>query len=468
MALTATSIKIIRENTDPSNKRLKIEGWVKVLKKQKIGTEIHVSDGTTVAPLRVFAPKTLKNYRDAVCHLSLDCGVCIEGKLDPLITGRSKRPLLLTQKIRVLSRVLQPRTYPLAKRLSKAQLQHLPHLRIRLPLYAEIARMRDAAAYAIHRFFHEHGFYWVHTPILTSSDWFWPGNMLRVSALNLEDPPKDQKGNIDFSQDLFETPAYLTISAQAHAEVYAHALSKVYTFGPAFRKEYEASPRHLIEFWLVEANMAFTNLEELQTVIQSLLQFIARELLNTCEEEVAFLSKKRGNPALSRLKILEETKIATMEYGEAIRILKKERARFKTPIKWGMELNAEHERYLADRYVKQPLMILNFPRMIREFDARLNKDKKTVASLDVLVPGIGEILGGSQQEERFQLLQKSLASHPELPTTTSQWCRDLMRYGSIAHSGFALGFDRWVAYLTGVDNVSLVHPFPRNSTHFEC
>jgi asparaginyl-tRNA synthetase len=323
-----------------------------------------------------------------------------------------------------------------------------------------VARVRHTLAQAIHRYFHENGFLWIHTPILTASDAEGAGELFRVSTLDLANLPRTPEGSIDYTQDFFGKPAFLTVSGQLNVETYCMALERVYTFGPTFRAENSNTSRHLAEFWMVEPEIAFADIHADADLAEDLLKYCLRALLDERADDMAFFVERIDKAAVGRLEELVKSDFARMEYTEAISVLQKSGRAFEFPVEWGVALQAEHERYLCEEYAKRPVVVINYPKEIKAFYMRLNDDERTVAAMDVLAPGIGEIVGGSQREERLDVLDRRIREMG-LDTATYWWYRDLRRYGTVPHAGFGLGFDRFVTYATGMANIRDVIPFPR-------
>ncbi|MEE8155540.1 MAG: asparagine--tRNA ligase, partial [Phycisphaerales bacterium] len=358
-------------------------------------------------------------------------------------------------------------TYPIAaKRHTFEYLREVAHLRPRTNTFGAVARVRHCLAMAVHRYFHEHGFAWIHTPIITASDCEGAGEMFGVSTLDLVNLPRTEEGAIDFAEDFFGQPAYLTVSGQLDVECYCQSLMKVYTFGPTFRAENSNTPRHLAEFWMIEPEIAFADLNDNADLAEDFLKFIYRALLEERSDDMAFFEKRIESDAIKRLEMFIESSFERMEYGDAIDALVKSGKSFEFPVEWGRDLQTEHERYLTEEYVKRPVVVMNYPKQIKPFYMRCNDDGRTVAAMDVLVPGIGEIIGGSQREERLDVLDQRIAE-TGLPPEPYWWYRDLRRYGTVPHAGYGLGFERTIQYATGMANIRDVIPFPRTPKNAE-
>jgi asparaginyl-tRNA synthetase len=445
----------------PVGARATVQGWVRTRRDSKAGLSfVAVHDGSCFDALQVVAPATLANYTADVLHLTAGCAVTVSGTVaESQGTGQSVE--LLADGVTVVGWVDDPDTYPIQpKRHTFEYLREVGHLRVRTNSIGAIARVRHTLAMAIHRYFDEHGFFWVHTPIVTASDAEGAGELFRVSTLDLANLPRTPQGEIDFSQDFFGRQAFLTVSGQLNVESYCLALAKVYTFGPTFRAENSNTSRHLSEFWMVEPEIAFADLADNADLAEDLLKYSFRALLDERADDMAFFAERIDKEAITRLEGLVASSFARMEYTEAIEVLERSGRSFEFPVAWGLALQAEHERYLCEEYAKRPVVVVNYPKEIKAFYMRLNDDERTVAAMDVLAPGIGEIVGGSQREERLDVLDARMTELGFDPAAY-WWYRDLRRYGSVPHAGFGLGFDRSVAYATGMANIRDVIPFPR-------
>jgi asparaginyl-tRNA synthetase len=363
--------------------------------------------------------------------------------------------------VEVLGWVENPDTYPMAaKRHSIEYLREYAHLRPRTNVIGAVTRVRNCLSQAIHRFFHEKGYFWISTPILTASDTEGAGEMFRVSTLDMMNLPRDDKGNVDYSEDFFGKETYLTVSGQLNVETYCTAMSKVYTFGPTFRAENSNTSRHLAEFWMIEPEVAFAELKDVAQLAEDMLKYVCKAVLEELPDDMAFFAQRIKKDAIERLEKLVSSDFVRMDYTDAIEILQNCGKEFEFPVEWGIDLSSEHERYLAEEHVGAPIIMQNYPKDIKAFYMRINDDGKTVAAMDVLAPGIGEIIGGSQREERLDVFDARL-DEMGLSKEDYAWYRDLRRYGTVPHSGFGLGFERLVAYVTGMQNVRDVIPFPR-------
>ncbi len=445
----------------PVGGRATVQGWVRTRRDSKAGLSfLHVNDGSSLDNLQVVAPETLGNFEDEVLHLTAGCAVGVTGTV-AASQGKGQAVELLAESIDVVGWVDDPETYPIqAKRHSFEYLREVAHLRPRTNTFGAVARVRHSLAMAIHRYFDEHGFYWIHTPILTASDAEGAGELFRVSTLDLANLPRTPDGAVDYAQDFFGKPAFLTVSGQLNIEAYCLALTNVYTFGPTFRAENSNTSRHLSEFWMVEPEIAFADIHDNADLAEDLLRHSFRAILDERPEDMAFFADRIDPDAVSRLEALTSSTFARMTYTEAIDALERAGRSWEFPVSWGVALQAEHERYLCEEYAKRPVVVVDYPKEIKAFYMRLNDDGRTVAAMDVLAPGIGEIVGGSQREERLDVLDARIRE-TGLDPDVYWWYRDLRRYGTVPHAGFGLGFDRSVAYATGMANIRDVIPFPR-------
>jgi asparaginyl-tRNA synthetase len=408
----------------------------------------------------VVAPNTLENYSNEVLKLTTGCAVEATGMIVP--SPAKGQPFeMQASAIKVIGWVEDPDTYPIQpKPHSLEYLRDVAHLRPRTNVIAAATRVRHTLAKAIHRFFDEGGFFWVNTPIITSSDAEGAGAMFRVSTLDLANLPRTKEGVVDFGKDFFSRETFLTVSGQLNVESYCLALSKVYTFGPTFRAENSNTSRHLAEFWMIEPEIAFADLAEDATLAERLLKFAFKTLLEERAEDLAFFDERIEKGLVAKLAGIVGSEFVRMDYGEAIAVLEKAKEKFEFPVKWGIDLQSEHERYLTEKHAKKPVIVMNYPKDIKAFYMRVNDDGKTVAAMDVLAPGIGEIIGGSQREERLDMLDARMAERA-IDKEHYSWYRDLRRYGTVPHAGFGLGFERTLAYVTGLSNVRDAIPFPR-------
>jgi asparaginyl-tRNA synthetase len=422
-----------------------------------------VHDGSGFDPIQVVAPAALPNYESDIKRLTSGCSVIATGTLTAS-QGQGQAVEIQAESVEVVGWVEDPETYPIQpKKSSFEYLREVAHLRPRTNTLGAVARVRHALSMAIHRYFHDHGFFWVHTPIITASDAEGAGEMFRVSTLDLVNAnavPRTPDGKIDFSQDFFGREAFLTVSGQLNVETYCLALSKVYTFGPTFRAENSNTSRHLAEFWMIEPEIAFADLADNADLAESFLKYIFTALLNERGDDLKFFAERIDKDCVVRLERFVSSPFERMSYTEAIAALEKSGKKFEFPVRWGMDLQSEHERWLTEEHVNAPVVVMNYPKEIKAFYMRMNDDGKTVAAMDVLAPGIGEIIGGSQREERLDRLDRRLADMG-LDSRHYWWYRDLRRYGTVPHAGFGLGLERTIIYATGMANIRDVIPFPR-------
>lgn len=446
---------------------LTVKGWIRTRRDSKAGISfLAIHDGSCFAPVQAVVPNTLSNYENDVLRLTTSCSVEVTGVIQAS-AGTGQQFEILADSVTVLGFVEDPDTYPMApKRHSVEYLREHAHLRVRTNMMGAVTRVRNCIAQAIHRFFHDEGFMWIATPLITASDCEGAGEMFRVSTLDMENLPRTDKGAIDYNQDFFGKEAFLTVSGQLNLETYACAMSKVYTFGPTFRAENSNTSRHLAEFWMVEPEIAFANLDDNAALAEKLLKYVFKAVLDERRDDLEFFAERVDKEAITRLEQFINADFAQVDYTDAIEILKNSGRTFEFPVEWGIDMSSEHERYLAEEHFKAPVVVKNYPKDIKAFYMRLNEDGKTVAAMDVLAPGIGEIIGGSQREERLDVLDARLAEMG-LNKEDYWWYRDLRRYGTVPHSGFGLGFERLVVYVTGMGNVRDVIPFPRTPRNAE-
>jgi len=438
-----------------------VQGWVRTRRDSKAGLSfINVHDGSCFNPIQAVVDNIVNNYESEVTKLTSGCAVKITGKLVES-QGKGQSFEIQATSVEVVGWVDDPDSYPMQqKRHSMEFLRDNAHLRPRTNIIGAVTRVRNTIAQAIHRFMHENGYNWIHTPIITASDAEGAGEMFRVSTLDQMNLPKDDKGNIDYSKDFFGSESFLTVSGQLNVEAYAMAMSKVYTFGPTFRAENSNTSRHLAEFWMVEPEIAFADLHDNADLAEDMMRYVFQAVLDEREDDMAFFEQRVDSECINRLRNVIDNKFERMDYTDVIDILKKSDKKFEYPVEWGIDLQSEHERFIAEEHVGRPTVVMNYPKDIKAFYMRLNDDGKTVAAMDVLAPGIGEIIGGAQREERLDVLDKRI-EEMGLPAEHYWWYRDLRRYGTVPHAGFGLGFDRCVSYVTGVSNIRDVIPFPR-------
>jgi len=445
----------------PKDAPVTLKGWVRTRRDSKAGISfVHVSDGSCFHPVQVVAPNTLPNYADEVTRLTAGCAVEATGTIVP--SPAKGQPFeMQAASLRVVGWIDDPDTYPIQPKPHTLEfLREVAHLRPRTNVVGALTRVRHTIAHSIHQFFHAQGFYWVNTPIITSSDAEGAGEMFRVSTLDQMNLPRDAAGKVDYTQDFFGRETFLTVSGQLNVEAYCLALSKVYTFGPTFRAENSNTSRHLAEFWMIEPEIAFADLSDNASLAEALLKHVFKTVLDEREDDMAFFEERIEKGVIAKLRGIVDSKFERMDYTDAIRVLEQAKQKFEFPVKWGIDLQSEHERYISEKHAGKPVVLMNYPKEIKAFYMRLNDDDRTVAAMDVLAPGIGEIIGGSQREERLAVLDARMAE-AGMDKDHYGWYRDLRRYGTVPHAGFGLGFERTVAYVTGLSNVRDVIPFPR-------
>jgi asparaginyl-tRNA synthetase len=459
--MSSVSVARLLRGQIPVGSPVTVRGWVRTRRDSKAGLSfIHLHDGSAFDPIQVVAPGDLPNYASEIAKLSAGCSISVDGTL-VASQGKGQAVEVAATAVQVLGWVDDPETYPIQqKRHTMEYLREVAHLRPRTNTLGAITRVRHCLSAAIHRFFHEEGFFWIHTPIITASDAEGAGEMFRVSTLDLANLPRTPEGKIDFSRDFFGKEAFLTVSGQLNVEAYCLAMSKVYTFGPTFRAENSNTSRHLAEFWMIEPEIAFADLAADADLAERFLKRIFRALLDERMDDMKFFAERLDKDCIARVERFVEASFERMTYTDAVAALERSGKTFEFPVKWGMDMQSEHERWLTEEHVGRPVVVMNYPKEIKAFYMRLNDDDKTVAAMDVLAPGIGEIIGGSQREERLDVLDQRLAAH-ELDPKAYWWYRDLRRYGTVPHAGFGLGLERTIIYATGVGNIRDVIPFPR-------
>lgn len=454
--LKPTSVKEAL-HSEAARDEIFVQGWVRTRRDAKAFSFIELNDGSCLKNLQVIAPATLANYT-AVQHLTTGASVSVRGKLVPSQGGGQKWEVA-AEEVNVIGTA--DATYPLQKKGHTPEfLREIAHLRPRSNLFGAVFRTRSKLAFAIHRFFQERGFVYVHTPIITGSDCEGAGELFRVTTLDLASPPKREDGLIDDAKDFFARRTYLTVSGQLEAEAFACALGKVYTFGPTFRAENSNTSRHANEFWMIEPEVAFCDLQGDMDLAEEFVKFLIRDVRTNCAEDLELFGKFVDKELLKRLDFVLERPFQRVSYTEAVELLKKSGKQFEYPVEYGANLQSEHERYLTEEVFKCPVTVFNYPKEIKPFYMRLNDDDKTVTAMDVLVPGIGEIVGGSQREERLDVLEGNMRRHGLRPEDYG-WYLDLRRYGTVPHAGFGLGFERMLMFVTGVPNIRDVIPFAR-------
>jgi asparaginyl-tRNA synthetase len=437
-----------------------VKGWIRSKRDSKAGISfLAINDGSSFDSIQAVVPNTLENYDSEVLKITTGAGVVVTGTLVES-EGKGQSVEIQATEVSVLGWVDDPETYPIAKKRHTFEyLRQVAHLRPRTNTFGSITRVRTTLANAIHNYFFDKGFHWINTPIITASDCEGAGELFRVSTLDMANLTRDDKGNVDFKEDFFGGDAFLTVSGQLNVESYCLAMSKVYTFGPTFRAENSNTSRHLAEFWMVEPEIAFADLNDNADLAEDLLQNVFQTILDRCEDDMAFFEQRIDKDVITRMRTVIDNDFERMNYAEAIDILKASKQKFEFPVEWGLDLQSEHERFLTEKHVGRPIVLMNYPTEIKAFYMRLNDDEKTVAAMDVLAPGIGEIIGGSQREERLDVLDARMTA-PGLAEEL-WWYRDLRRYGTVPHAGFGLGFERLLNYVTGMDNIRDAIPFPR-------
>jgi asparaginyl-tRNA synthetase len=452
-------------NQGQPDESVTVQGWVRTKRELKEFSFVEVNDGSSMAGLQVVINQDLPGYTDLIGQINTGASVELSGTLAPS-PGKGQRIELQAHAVKVYGGA-DPETYPLQKKRHSFEfLRTIGHLRARTNTIGAVMRVRNACATAIHQFFQERGFLWVHTPIITASDCEGAGEMFSVTSLDLNQVPQTDTNEIDYSQDFFGRPAYLTVSGQLEAEIMAMAFSKVYTFGPAFRAENSNTSRHLAEFWMVEPEMAFCDLQGNVELAEAFLKYIFKYVLDHCPDDMEFFNTRIDKTVLETADNIINSEFERITYTDAVKLLEKADRSFEFPVSWGIDLQSEHERYLAEDVFKKPIAVTDYPTAIKAFYMRLNDDEQTVAAMDVLAPKIGEIIGGSQREERLDVLERRIRA-AGLPIEDYWWYLDLRRYGSVPHAGFGLGFERVVQFMTGMTNIRDVIPFPRTPLNAE-
>ena len=464
--MTKSTISSLLSGTTSVGTQVTVKGWVRSKRDSKAGISfIAIHDGSCFDAIQAVVPNDLDNYEDEVLKISTGAAVVIEGELVES-QGKGQSVEIHAQSVEVVGWVDEPESYPIAKKRHTFEyLRSVAHLRPRTNTFGAITRVRTTLANSIHNYFFNNDFHWINTPIITASDCEGAGELFRVSTLDATNLPIGANGQVDYSEDFFGGDSFLTVSGQLNVESYCLAMSKVYTFGPTFRAENSNTSRHLAEFWMVEPEIAFADLNDNADLAEDLLTHVMQSVLDQREDDMAFFEQRIDKNVITRMRTIIDNDFERMEYSEAIEILKNTKEKFEFPVEWGLDLQSEHERFLAEKHVGRPIILMNYPAEIKAFYMRLNDDGKTVAAMDVLAPGIGEIIGGSQREERLDVLDQRMdpALREEL-----WWYRDLRRYGTVPHAGFGLGFERLLNYVTGMENIRDVIPFPRTpgSAHF--
>jgi len=443
---------------------LTVKGWVRSARDQSKFAFVEVNDGSQLKSLQVIIDSELPNYSEIVSKITTGASISVTGKVVES-PGKGQSFELKAEEVRVIGSC--PEDYPLQKKRHSFEfLRTIAHLRPRTNTLGAVTRVRNALAFATHKFFQENGFLYINTPIITGSDCEGAGQMFQVTSLDIKNPPKTKDVKIDFSKDFFSKQSFLTVSGQLEAENYSCALSDVYTFGPTFRAENSNTSRHLAEFWMIEPEMAFADIHDDMDCAEKYLKYILKYVLDNCQQDLELFDKFIEKGLIEKIKSVVENSFQRLAYSEAIEILKKSDKKFEFPVEWGNDLQSEHERYLAEEHFKKPVILVDYPKEIKAFYMKLNDDNKTVAAMDVLVAGVGELIGGSQREERLDVLEKRIES-AGLDKKDYWWYLDLRKYGTVPHAGFGLGFERLVQFATGMDNIRDVIPFPRFPGHVE-
>lgn len=455
--------EIYKSYKELDGKTVEVQAWIKNLRAQKEFGFIEINDGSFFNSVQVVYDNTLENF-ERVSKLYLSASIRVKGKL--VLTPNNKQAFeIKAEEIEVLGD--STADYPLQnKRHSMEFLRSIAHLRPRANLFRAAYRIRSLAAFAIHKFFNEQDFVYVHTPILTASDAEGAGEMFQVTTLDIDNPPRTEDGAVDYSQDFFDKPTHLTVSGQLEGETFALAFSKIYTFGPTFRAENSNTTRHAAEFWMIEPEMAFMDNNQNMDVAEAMLKYVINYVMENAKEEIEFCNQFVDKGLIDRLNHVRNSDFERVTYTRAIEILKEHEEKFDVKVEWGMDLQTEHERYLTEQIFKKPIFVTDYPKDIKAFYMKLNPDNKTVAAMDCLVPGIGEIVGGSQREEDYDKLEKRI-NELGLDMDSYDWYMDLRKYGSVVHSGYGLGFERLIMYITGIENIRDVLPFPRTVHHCE-
>lgn len=434
-------------------------GWIKTHRQSKSVSFIELTDGTSIKGLQIVIEPNLSGYSDISAKLTTGASIKVSGELVSSPAAGQKYEFKAEQ-LELLGEA-DAETYPLQKKGHSMEfLREILHLRPRSNTFGAVMRVRSVAAFAVHEFFQKNGFYYVHTPVITSSDCEGAGEMFRVTTLDLKNPPKKENGAINYDEDFFKAESFLTVSGQLEGEFSACALGKIYTFGPTFRAENSNTSRHLAEFWMIEPEMAFYELKDNMGLAEKFIKYTINAILERCPEEMEFFDKWIEKGIIASLKKVVESKFEYLDYTDAIKILEKCGKKFEFPVKWGIDMQSEHERFLTDEHIKGPVFVVNYPKEIKSFYMRVNDDGKTVRAMDLLAPRIGEIIGGSQREERHDVLVARM-QELGLPKENYWWYLDLRRYGTVPHAGFGLGFERLLQYVTGMQNIRDVIPVPR-------
>lgn len=459
-----TKIKALKQPRSESQAlighEITLKGWVRTVRNQKTFTFIEINDGSTLSNFQIIASPDIPGYTNVVNQLTTGVSVAVRGTIVES-PGKEQSLEMNASEVLIIGKC-DSETYPLQKKRHTFEfLRTIAHLRPRTNTIGAVTRVRNALAYATHLFFQSKGFLYIQTPIITGSDCEGAGEMFQVTTLDPANAPKNPQGKVDYTQDFFGKPTYLTVSGQLNAEIYASALSDVYTFGPTFRAENSNTSRHLAEFWMIEPEMAFADLNDNMDCAEAYLKFIFKHVLDHCQEDMDFFNKHVATGLIERLEHVINTPFERASYTYAVRVLEKADKKFEFPVKWGLDLQSEHERFLSEEFFGKPVILIDYPKQIKAFYMRSNEDNKTVAAMDVLVPKVGEIIGGSQREERLSYLEAKLRE-VNLPAEDYWWYLELRKYGSVPHAGFGAGFERLVQFTTGMENIRDVIPFPRH------
>ena len=458
--MSTVSVASALQGGSQIGEQITVRGWVRSKRDSKAGISfVAVHDGSCFDAIQAVVPSELANYEAEVLPITTGCAVLVSGELVES-QGKGQSVEIQASTVEVIGWVDDAETYPIAKkRHSFEYLRTVAHLRPRTNSFGAITRVRTTLAHAIHDYFYQRDFHWINTPIITANDCEGAGELFRVSTLDQANLPRAADGSIDYSQDFFGSESFLTVSGQLNVEAYCLAMSKVYTFGPTFRAENSHTSRHLAEFWMVEPEIAFADLADNADLAEDLLKHVFTQVLEKCGDDMAFFEQRIDDTVIQRLRTVIDSNFERIDYTEAVELLQNCGEKFEFPVQWGIDLQSEHERYLAEKHIGRPVVVMNYPKDIKAFYMRLNDDEKTVAAMDVLAPGIGEIIGGSQREERLDILDARMAAQDL--AGEMDWYRDLRRYGTVPHAGFGLGFERLLSYVTGMENIRDVIPFPR-------
>ncbi len=454
--------KAIKSNAALIDSKMVVKGWVRTHRKQKTFSFVEINDGSEVENLQIIIDAKVPGYESLIDKITTGASISVLGTLAKSLGG-GQAVEVQAESFKIIGEA--PSDYILQKKRHSFEfLRTIAHLRPRTNTFGAVARVRSQMAYATHKFFQENGFTYVQTPIITASDCEGAGEMFCVTTLNKSSIPKDRDGNVDYSKDFFEKEAFLTVSGQLNGEAYATALKDIYTFGPTFRAENSNTSRHLAEFWMIEPEIAFADLEDNMELAEKYLKYLVGHALENCLSDLEFFNSFIDSGLLERLRLVLSNPCTRLSYTDAVDVLNKSGKQFEFQVKWGTDLQSEHERYLCEEHFKGPVILYNYPKEIKPFYMRSNDDGKTVAAMDLLVPGIGELIGGSQREERLDILLKNM-DHHSLDKEVYDWYIDLRRFGTVPHAGFGLGFERLVQYVTGMENIRDVSAFPRYPKH---